>query len=458
MTAASAFSQLLRERRDQIVACFVRMVQQGHLSPPSVTRSLLVDHIPVFLDEIVAELSYRDEISFSRDTFDTSATARRHGEQRWHLGYDLEALIREYGILRHCIIETAKQNSVAITLDEFDVLAKCLSVGVAEAATEYIKYRDQQLDAHKANLEFLVEAGEALASSLDYRTTLSRLTGLLVPRMADWCAVHLEGDGGDEMAISHVDPSMVEVIQDIYRRYPGPAESPHGYSHVLRTAEPQLTTEAAPDLFERTANDEEHLSLLRQVGTRSWLILPLRVQGNIVGALTLAHSSSGRRYDSSSLMLAGELARRATTAIDNARLYDLSQKERSRVEAATRAKDEFVAMVSHELRTPLNAILGWARLIRSGSLDEGKKKHAFEVIERNAEAQNQLVADLLDISRVITGKIRINPSQVDLSNVVEMAVEGVRPAAEAKRIRLDLEIDRDNAVMRGDGERLQQVV
>jgi signal transduction histidine kinase/CheY-like chemotaxis protein len=176
------------------------------------------------------------------------------------------------------------------------------------------------------------------------------------------------------------------------------------------------------------------------------------------GALTLAFSDSGRCYRQDDLVLAGEVARRAAVAIDNARLYELSQKERSRVEAATRVKDEFVAMVSHELRTPLHAILGWLRLMRGGVLPETKREHALDVIERNAKAQSQLVDDLLDISRFVTGKIRIDPSQLDLSNVVDMAIEGVRPAADAKRIQIDVDLDRGDGVMRGDGDRLQQVM
>jgi len=115
-------------------------------------------------------------------------------------------------------------------------------------------------------------------------------------------------------------------------------------------------------------------------------------------------------------------------------------------------------MVSHELRTPLNAILGWVRLMRSGSLSDLKREHAFEVIERNANAQNQLVSDLLDISRAITGKVRIYPSQVDLSNVIDVALEDARLALDAKRISVHTTLDRAGSVMRGDGERLQQIV
>jgi signal transduction histidine kinase/CheY-like chemotaxis protein len=423
-----------------------------------VPRSLLVDHIPKFLEEIAEEVRRVASLQQSQDAIDTNQTARQHGEQRWALEYDLEALIREYGILRHCILQTLKEAGAQLSIDEFDVLAKCLSVGVSEAATEYIRYRDAQFDAQRSNLQFLAEAGQLLSSSLDYRSTLSRLTGLLVPRIADWCAVHLEDRGAHEMPVAHVDPAKLELLRRIYQLHPLPKDSPHGHAAVMRTGEPEFLSHIEPSLLETVAANAEHLALLRQLNPCSWIITPLGIQGTTFGALAIGYSDSGRHYDDADLALAAEVARRAAVAIDNARLYELAQTERSRVEAATRAKDEFVAMVSHELRTPLNAILGWVRLMRGGSLDESKKAHAFEVIERNAEAQNQLVADLLDISRIMTGKLRISASQVDLANVVDMVVEGIRPAADAKRLRMETRLDRANSVMRGDSDRLQQVV
>ncbi len=449
-------AELLRGKRDDIVAHFILEVARTNLPPHGLSRPMLIDHVPRFLDEIVMELERRDVARTSFDTLHTSRTGAEHGEQRWTLGYDLESLIREYGVLRHCILDALKKENVAPTIDEFDILAKCLNVGVAAAASAYVKYRDSQLAEQNTNLEFLAEAGQLLSSSLDYRSTLNRLTGLIVPRMADWCAVHLEGEG--EMPIAHVDHAKVPLLRALYERFPLPQSSAYGYRSVIRTGEPQLVQVLDPKDLDALAQNDEHRELLRQVSTSSWMVLPLRVQGTMFGALTLAYSDSGRHYAPSDLTFAGELARRAAVAIDNARLYELSQHERSRVEAATRAKDEFVAMVSHELRTPLNAILGWLRLVRSGTLDESKKAHAFEVIERNARAQSQLVADLLDISRVITGKIRINPAQVDLSNVVDMAVEVVRPAAEAKRISIQMDLDRSGAILRGDADRLQQIV
>jgi signal transduction histidine kinase/ActR/RegA family two-component response regulator len=197
---------------------------------------------------------------------------------------------------------------------------------------------------------------------------------------------------------------------------------------------------------------------MRRLGPRSLLVVPLQINSHVFGSLTLARSDSGQLYDSSDLLLAEDLTRRAATAIDNARLYELSRTERARAEAATRTKDEFVAMVSHELRTPLNVIMGWVRLLRSGTLSEPTREHALEVVERNANAQSQLVADLLDISRVITGKIRIEPAQVDFGNLINLVLEDARFALEAKRLELHVDCANAASVMRGDAERLRQVV
>src|ERR1700722_12795854 len=119
--------QLLIEHRDAIVARFVGQVQRKDLPPPGLPRPVLIDHIPKFLDEIVAELMALDSVRYSHDALDTSQTARQHGEQRWTLGYDLDAVVREYGLLRHAIMEAAKEARAELTIDDFDVLAKCLS-------------------------------------------------------------------------------------------------------------------------------------------------------------------------------------------------------------------------------------------------------------------------------------------------------------------------------------------
>jgi PAS domain S-box-containing protein len=134
------------------------------------------------------------------------------------------------------------------------------------------------------------------------------------------------------------------------------------------------------------------------------------------------------------------------------------QDARREAEALSRSKDEFVATVSHELRTPLNAIFGWVRLLRSGNLNAAQHAHALEVVERNTRAQAQLIEDLLDMSRVITGNLRLEMRRVDLANVVRAAADSVKPAAEAKELTVELDLDPRVGPISGDADRLQQIV
>jgi two-component system, chemotaxis family, CheB/CheR fusion protein len=127
-------------------------------------------------------------------------------------------------------------------------------------------------------------------------------------------------------------------------------------------------------------------------------------------------------------------------------------------ESANRVKDEFLATISHELRTPLNAMMGWADMLRRGSLDESTAIHAYETIARNARLQNQLISDLLDVSRIISGKLRLEVSAVELLHVIGGAIDTVRPAADARRVEIDLVAGNDVGLVSGDAGRLQQVV
>ena len=140
------------------------------------------------------------------------------------------------------------------------------------------------------------------------------------------------------------------------------------------------------------------------------------------------------------------------------RIHEVLTLRADELEQANRIKDEFLATLSHELRTPLTAILGWSRLLRSGQLDEAGWGRAVQIIERNAEAQSKLIEDLLDVSRIITGKLRMEVQPVALAPVVETAVNGLRPAAEAKLVELDCTLDRAAGPVTGDPARLQQVV
>jgi signal transduction histidine kinase/CheY-like chemotaxis protein len=179
--------------------------------------------------------------------------------------------------------------------------------------------------------------------------------------------------------------------------------------------------------------------------------------GEVIGGLFFGHPAPGVFTAREEALVQG-LAPQIATAIDNARLYERQQAARAEAEAANTLKDEFLATLSHELRTPLNAVLGWSRMLKTNSLDEATARRAIEVIERNANVQLQLIEDLLDVSRIITGKLRLDVRAVAPATVVEAAVDALRPAADAKAIRLQPVIDPRAGPVSGDPDRLQQIV
>ncbi len=154
----------------------------------------------------------------------------------------------------------------------------------------------------------------------------------------------------------------------------------------------------------------------------------------------------------------GQFMERKRNEEEREQLLKRELAARAEAERANRTKDEFLAIVSHELRTPLNAIVGWAHMLRSGTLDDGRSKRAIEVIDRNAKAQAQLIEDILDVSRIVSGNLRLDPLPVHLQPVIEAAVDSVRPMAEAKNILMRVMIDPNTGPVSGDPDRLQQVV
>jgi PAS domain S-box-containing protein len=304
-----------------------------------------------------------------------------------------------------------------------------------------------------ARAAFLAEAGAVLAGSLDYATTLKTVVNMAVPSIADWCAVDIltEERKLERLAVAHVDPAKIDLARTIQTRYED-ASSPYSPASVVRTSTAGLVKEISDDMIVAAAHgDEERIALVRALGLRSYIIVPLKARGRTLGALTLVTAESGRIYSDDDFRFAQDVAFRAALAVDNARAYDDAQ-------TANRLKDEFLATLSHELRTPLNAILGYSRLLQSGMLTPDKHTHALQTVERNATALTQIVEDILDVSRIISGKIRLNVHPVDLPDVVSDAVESVLPAAEAKQIRVQIILDPRAAPISGDPDRLQQIV
>jgi PAS domain S-box-containing protein len=312
------------------------------------------------------------------------------------------------------------------------------------------------IDDHKRSEEaqrFLAEASAVLVASLDYEATLAALARLIVPTLADWCTIDMITDERTirRLAVAHQDPAKVELAWELERLYPQQMGDTEGVAKVIRTMRPELYPNVPEELLALIARDAGHLKILRELGLRSALVVPLIAHNRVLGAISLIGAESGRRFTSADLDFAEDLAHRAALAVDNARLYRDAQE-------VNRLKDEFLATLSHELRTPLTAVLGWTRLLGTNQLDEATSRRALETIERNAHAQVQLIDDILDVSRIIRGKLRLNVRPCELTPVIEAAVDSVRPAAEAKGIRLHVVLDPRAGPVSGDPDRLQQVV
>ncbi|HYO93182.1 MAG TPA: ATP-binding protein, partial [Polyangiaceae bacterium] len=319
----------------------------------------------------------------------------------------------------------------------------------------------------KVRTAFLAKAGEALVSSLDYQATLATVARLAVPQLADWCAVELLPPGGsdpEQVAVAHIDPGKVEFARKLGERYPRDRDATTGVPAVVRTGRSELYPEIPKALLEAAAKDAEHLRLIRELQLESAMIVPLRARDRTFGAMSFIYAESRRRYSASDLAFAEDFARRAAMAIENALAIKGADEaqERERIlrgeaERANRSKDEFLATVSHELRTPLNAILGWTVTLRRRSPPEDMDR-GLAVIERNARAQAKLIEDVLDMSRIISGKLSLNLRPTNVGALMKAAVETVTPAAEAKSIVISSNVPDDSLTITVDAARLQQVV
>lgn len=191
---------------------------------------------------------------------------------------------------------------------------------------------------------------------------------------------------------------------------------------------------------------------------RSFLSVPLALRGGaVIGRLLFGHPEPGM-FSERTQRIIGGIAAQAAVAIDNARLYESERQARAEAERNSQLKDEFLSTLSHELRTPLTAILGWAQVLRRGSRDQDDLNRGLQTIERNARAQAQLIEDLLDMSAIASGKVRLEMQPLSPAALAAAAIESVRPAAEAKQIRIEKDFARAPGMVSGDAHRLQQVL
>jgi PAS domain S-box-containing protein len=262
----------------------------------------------------------------------------------------------------------------------------------------------------------IVEVGRILASSLECEKTFPELAEFIVSKLANSCMIFIRENGLlKRIASAHSIPLVSET--DLQTEL----------NQVMTTETPEMT-----------------------VAPLSRIIVPIKARNEVTGALVAISARPGV-FDAEDLHLFQVFGRRAAIALENAHLYHETQN-------ALRLKDEFVAVISHELRTPLTPILGGVYMMRSEPHDKSILTRALDLIERNAKTQVKIVDDLLDVSRALSGKLRLNMEPVDLCRVVQAAVETVLPASEAKSIHIDVRLGSISGLISGDTDRLQQVV
>ncbi|PYM87528.1 MAG: histidine kinase [Candidatus Rokuibacteriota bacterium] len=339
-----------------------------------------------------------------------------------------------------------------------------LITAVVRDVTDRRRLEDDRVDRGRAEVarahaeeigrraSFLAEASRVLAASLDYEATLRSVARVAIPYLADYVLVDvLETQGRlRRLAAAHRDP----VLEERLASAPGQAPVTSGTSAleaVIERGEPTLVRDVSDDWLAARARDAEHLGAAAGARPTSLMLVPLRARGRTLGVVSFVLVNGARRYALADLALAEDLAQRAALAADNARLYREAQD-------ASRAKDEFLAVLSHELRTPLTPVLGWVRMLRTGTLAPEATERALDTVERNTRLQAQLVEDLLDVSRIIAGKLSLNLRPVALGPIVDMVIEGAAASTLAKSIIVTRQVEPDLPRIEADANRLQQVV
>jgi signal transduction histidine kinase len=292
------------------------------------------------------------------------------------------------------------------------------------------------LKRSEARLRFIAEASAILGESVDYAATLSRVAEICVPQLADWCVVDvLEGTAGiHRLAVANVDPQKSALAEEMRSRWPPDLES--GAIHrMLQERRPVHLADMTPDLLAAAARDDEHLALLRRIGIRSVLVVPMLARGEIVGALSLLQAESERRFGREDIELSEELGRRAGEAVDVARLLFEARE-------IARNRDEFLAVASHDMRTPLAAVRGYAQLgrrqIATGEPDLVKLDGWLAEIDGVVGRLDKLVGEMLDTSLIHGGRdVPLKTTRTDLRQLGEELLERLRPLSPQHRFVLD---------------------
>ena len=285
----------------------------------------------------------------------------------------------------------------------------------------------------------------------DYQTTLDKIAHLAVPHFADWCTVEMLSDSGtlQRVAVAHADPAKEQLARDLHSLFP--QRFPEGGPwHVLRTGQAERVEEISDEMLAQSISDPDYLAALRSLGLCSYMGVPLTVRGKTLGVISFVTAESHRRYTAEDQSLAQDLARRAAVAIENANLLRALQQ-------TDRAKDVFLATLAHELRNPLAPVWNGLSIIKRVPDDAQRVQQVADMIGRQVGQLARLVDDLLDVSRISTGKIELKKQPADLGSILRNAIETSRPHIEAARHKLSVQLPDEPIELEADAVRLAQV-
>ena len=315
-------------------------------------------------------------------------------------------------------------------------------------AAESARQLDREMREQKELLETLNRAGRLLSAELNLDKLAQGVTDAAAELSgAQFGAFFYNVD--DERGERHTLYAVSGVPREAFSHFPMPLNT-ELFGPTFRGEAAVRIDDVRTDA--RYGHDSAHYEMLTgHLPVTSYLAVPVVSRaGDVLGGLFFGHESAGMFREREERLVVG-LAAQAAVAMDNARLYRQAQE-------ANRMKDEFLATLSHELRTPMNAIMGWAQLLREGKLDAATTARAVQTIDRNARVQTQLISDILDVSRIVSGKLRLDVRPVELVRAVEAALDTIRPAAEARDIDVQTALDAGAGLVSGDADRLQQVV
>ena len=314
------------------------------------------------------------------------------------------------------------------------------------------KLAEEALRQSEQTARFLADVSAALAALVDFDSTLQKVASLAVPHFADWASVDVVDEKGElrRVAVAHVDPAKVQLAHELHRRFPPDPEAPKGIWNIVRTGRAEIVPEISDELLVQSTRDAELLRIMRELGLKSYIGVPLNVRGKTFGVLTFIVAESGHSYDLTDLAVAEDLASRAAIAIENAQLY-------RELRDADRRKDEFLATLAHELRNPLAPIRNGLQVMRLAGGGGGMVDEARSMMERQLGQMVRLVDDLLDVSRITRNKMELRKERVTLAAVVNSAVETSRPLMEQAGHTFSLTLPPAPVYLDADLTRLAQV-